>query len=109
MTKKTLPGNTGGQPFYRLILFVVGDEPHSVTARTNLDLLCGQELKGRCEVQIVDVLEDFALASAHDIILTPSLLVVQPEPSVMVIGSLKDRGKVLEALNLPEEKTNGQR
>jgi circadian clock protein KaiB len=103
MTNQTFPGNAGDQPFYRLILFVAGNEPHSLTARTNLNVLCDQELKGRCEVEIVDVLENFALASKHDIVLTPTLLVVHPEPSVMVIGSLSDRRKVLTALNLPEE------
>ncbi len=109
MKTNTFSGTGNEQTFYRLMLFVAGNEPHSVTARTNLDLLCDRELKGRCEVQIVDVLEDFALASAYGIVLTPTLLVVHPNSSAMVIGSLKDRGKVLTALNLSEEKTNGQR
>lgn len=109
MVEKTLPGTAAEQPSYRLMLFVAGNEPHSMTARTNLDRLCDQELKDRCEVEIVDVLEDFARASEYDIVLTPTLLVVQPEPSVMVIGSLRDRGKVLAALNLTEEKSSDQR
>jgi circadian clock protein KaiB len=97
------PENAGKQPHYQLILFVAGNEPNSMTARVNLDLLCAEELKGRCAVEIVDVMEDFALALEHNIVLTPTLLIQNSRSSVMVIGNLNNRRKVRAALNMPEE------
>jgi len=49
----------------RFILFVAGDEPNSRAARGNLAELCNEDLHGRCEVAIVDVLQDFAAASGE--------------------------------------------
>ncbi|MFO8013735.1 MAG: circadian clock KaiB family protein [Phycisphaerae bacterium] len=87
-------------PEYRLILFVAGEEPNSRAARENLNQVCTSDLHGRCHVCIVDVLEDFAAAAKHQVLVTPTLLVTEPEPSVMVIGNLSDHKKVRRALRL---------
>jgi circadian clock protein KaiB len=85
---------------YRLILFVAGDEPNSRTARGNLADVCDRDLHNRCEVEIVDVLEDFTAAAEHQILVTPTLLMAEPEPQVMIIGNLSNREKVRRALRL---------
>jgi len=85
---------------YRLVLFVAGEEKNSRLARENLKRLCDAELGGDCEVRVVDVLEDFAPALEHNVLLTPALLVQAPPPETMIIGNLKDRNKVLTALGL---------
>ena len=90
--------SAGGEAVYRLILFVAGDEPNSQRARQNLDELCENELKGRCRVEIVDVMEDFEKAAEHGILLTPTLLRVEPLPGITVIGNLNDHEKVRAAL-----------
>ena len=92
--------NSASGPAYRLILFVAGDERNSRIARENLDRICTEELDGACQVQVVDVLEDFTKAAAHQILLTPALVVVEPEPETIVIGNLSDRQKVRTALGL---------
>lgn len=88
---------------YDLILFVAGNEPNSITARVNLTELCEQELNGRCKIEIVDVMEDFASATEHNILLTPTLLIQNPEHPIMVIGNLSNREKLRAALNLTAE------
>ena len=94
--------NAKGGPMYRLILFVAGDERNSRVARENLDRICTEDLDGRCEIQIVDVLTDFSLAAAHQILLTPALLMAEPKPEILVIGNLNDRRKVRTALGIDQ-------
>jgi len=83
---------------YVLRLFVAGNEPNSQSARENLAQLCQQHLKARCEVEIVDVLEDLDAALANNVLLTPTLLLVAPPPRVTVLGNLSDHQKVLQAI-----------
>jgi circadian clock protein KaiB len=96
----TGPDTGGAATFYRLVLFVAGDEKNSRLARKNLQRLCDTELGSDCEVQIVDVLEDFAAALEYDILLTPALLVLTPPPRTLIVGSLSDMTKVRRALEL---------
>ena len=83
-----------------MILFVAGDERDSRLARKNLARLCENDLQGRCEVQIVDVLENFAAATEYQVLLTRCLLWVEPPPGAMIIGNLSDLGRVRLALHL---------
>ena len=98
MTRSDAAGNA-----YRLILFVAGDEVNSRLARRNLAEVCEQDLQGRCEVQVVDVLEDYMAALEHNIVVTPTLLIEQPQPQAVVVGNLSDRAKVRMALRLESE------
>ncbi|HKJ98656.1 MAG TPA: circadian clock KaiB family protein [Desulfotignum sp.] len=102
MSANTFSGNFKDKQ-YKFILFVAGDEPNSMMARQNLADLCEQELKGRSQIKIVDVMEDFDSAEAHNILLTPTLLVQNSSPDIMVIGNLNNRKKVRAALHLPLE------
>jgi len=88
---------------YHLILFVAGDEPHSLNARKNLAEMRESELGDRCTVEIVDVMQDFAPAVKHNILVTPTLLIAKPSPGAVVIGDLSDREKVRAALRLKDD------
>jgi circadian clock protein KaiB len=90
---------------YHLILFVSGDGLNSNIAKMNLARICENELAGHCISTIVDVLEDFSTAARNNILVTPTLLICKPEPSVTLIGNLSDHGKVLAALRLKEDKS----
>jgi len=85
---------------YRLVLFVAGDEPNSRIARANLEELCRCDIEGDCEVAEVDVLKDFETAAEHGILVTPTLLVVEPQPGTTIIGNLSNREKLRFALHL---------
>lgn len=84
----------------KMILFIAGSGPNSVRARDNLQQVCETRLKGRYTLDVVDVLEDTHLALQHGILVTPALLVVEPDPPVTVLGDLADTGKLLKALRL---------
>jgi circadian clock protein KaiB len=94
-------GNGRGD-HYVLRLFVAGNGPNSTQALANLRQLCQEHLKGRCDIETVDVVKDFAAAVKDNILVTPALILVEPRPRVMILGNLSDRSKVLQALRLPE-------
>lgn len=87
---------------FRLTLFFAGDELNSRAARENLEKLCQGDLEGRCEIEYVDVLEDFEEALKHNVLVTPTLLVREPQPEVTIIGNLSDESRVRKALGLGE-------
>ena len=95
-TKET----SNGASMYRFRLFVAGDEPNSVRAKAVLSRLCDRHLRGRCEIQIVDVFEDYQAVIDYGISVVPALIVEAPPPARTIVGSLSDEDKVLAALGL---------
>ena len=85
---------------YNLRLFVANGEPNSNKAKENLARICETHLKGRCDVEIIDVLVDFEAALKNNILITPTLLLVDPPPRITIFGNLGDTGKVMSALRL---------
>jgi circadian clock protein KaiB len=59
-------------------------------------------MNGNCRIETVDVVKDFQAAIRNNILITPALIMIAPLPSVMVLGNLSDRQKVLLALRLSE-------
>jgi circadian clock protein KaiB len=101
MTASTTPEASGGPAcVYAFILFVAGEETNSRMARKNLAQICEDGLQGRCKVRIVDVLKDFETAAKYNILLTPTLLRVRPEPVVTILGNLNHHEKVRPALGV---------
>ena len=85
------------QPKYRFILFVAGNEVNSKTAKKNLAFFC-DELGKSCLYEVIDVLEDFEAAVKHNILLTPSLLVLEPKPGALIVGNLSDHSRIEQVL-----------
>jgi circadian clock protein KaiB len=85
---------------FRLRLFVAGDGPNSVRALANLTELCDRHLRGRHEIEVVDVLREPQRALSEGVYLTPTLVKVSPDPVRRVVGSLSESRPVLEALGL---------
>ena len=84
---------------YLLTLFVTGQSPRSQTAVANLRRLC-EELRGRCELTIVDVLERPQLAEDEKVLATPTVIRHRPLPLRRVIGDLSDPQRVVQWLDL---------
>ena len=89
---------TGATYLFRL--FVAGHESNSTQARGNLARLCEEYLGGRHRIEIVDVMTDAATAHKNGVLVTPTLLLIEPRPRVTLLGSLNDEGQVLAALRL---------
>lgn len=86
---------------YRLRLYVSGASGPSHRAVANLRELCSRELAGRSQVEVVDVIENPALADEDKILATPTLVRRLPLPVRKIIGDLSDRERVFQGLDLP--------
>jgi circadian clock protein KaiB len=85
---------------YMLKLYVTGQTPKSERAIQNLRRICEEDLGGRYEVIIIDVLERPQLAEEEKILATPTLVKALPPPLRRVIGDLSQKEKVLLGLDL---------
>lgn len=85
-----------------LELYVVGQSRHSMTAAANLRRLCEGVLAGRCDLQVVDLLERPDIADDFNIVATPLLIKRAPLPVRRIVGDLSDAHAVLENLDLGE-------
>ena len=85
---------------YILKLYVAGDEQNSRIAQDNLTRICDEYLKGRCQIEKVDVLIDFTTALKDRIFVTPTLVLAAPEPRATIVGNLGDKERVISALRL---------
>ncbi len=98
--RRAQAGAENDNPSRSLILFVAGDRPNSRIARSNFERLRREELRDFSRVRIVDVLKDYESAAAHNVFLTPALLMPEPPPGVVIVGNLSDTEAVLQALHL---------
>lgn len=79
---------------------MTGSSPRAGTAIANLRRICDEELGGRYELEIIDVLEHPQAAEDARILATPTLVKQLPPPLRRVIGDLSDTGKVLLGLEV---------
>lgn len=85
---------------YILKLYVTGTSPRTQIAIENLNRICKQDLDGRYELEIIDVLEHPQRAEDEKILATPTLIKQLPPPLRRVIGDLSDKDKVLLGLEV---------
>lgn len=85
---------------WQLRLYVAGESPKSVEAYFNLKKLCEEYLAGRYEIEVIDLVEQPALARSHDIIAIPTLVRQLPHPLRKIIGDLSNTQGVLIGLQL---------
>lgn len=81
-------------------LFVTGTTSRSQRAIANMRQICEEQLAGRYDLEIIDVYEQPEATRNLQVIATPTLVKVLPEPLRRIIGDLSDREKVLAGLNL---------
>jgi circadian clock protein KaiB len=96
----TLPAVEAGLPFYKLRLFITGSTPRSTRAIDNLRRICVDNLDGRYELEVIDVYEHPETTREFQIVATPTLVKVLPEPLRKIIGDLSNELKVLAGLDL---------
>jgi len=83
-----------------LRLYVTGKTSKAEVAIANLRRICEQELQGKYQLEVIDVLEQPQMAEDEKILATPTLIKQLPPPLRRVIGDLSDTGKVLLGLEV---------
>ena len=69
-------------------------------ALSNLKTICEDTLLGRYELEVIDLLQNPALASGDQILAVPTLVRRLPTPIKKIIGDLSNRERVLVGLDL---------
>lgn len=91
--------NTGAEA-YVLRLFITGASPNSIRAVENTKAICEQHLKGRYELEIIDIHQQPQLAEGEDVIAVPLMIKKAPYPERRMIGDMSDTQRVLKGLGL---------
>ena len=85
---------------WKLRLFVAGQTPKSIRAFANLKLVCEEHLKGRYQLEVIDLLEHPHMARGNQIVALPALVVNLPLPVRHIMGDLSNTDRVLVGLAL---------
>jgi circadian clock protein KaiB len=101
--KKTGRGaEPAGQPdeVWHLRLYVAGPTPRSLAAYSNLTKICESYLKGRYNIEVIDLAKQAKATNGDQILAIPTLVRRLPQPVRKIIGDLSDTQRVLIGLNL---------
>ncbi|MCX6120531.1 MAG: hypothetical protein NTX44_02800 [Ignavibacteriales bacterium] len=85
-----------------LRLYIAGQTPKCVIAFNNLKLICDEQLKGKYQLEVIDLLKKPQLARDNQILAIPTLVRKLPLPMRNIIGDLSNTERVLVGLDLVE-------
>lgn len=88
---------------WELRLYVAGQTPKSLRAFANLKKICETELRGKCRIEVIDVLAHPERARADQIVAIPTLIRKLPPPIKRLIGDLSNKDRTLVGLELVPE------
>jgi circadian clock protein KaiB len=99
-SKNKIRDGDAAEEKYVLRLFISGILPNSVRSVINVKAICEKYLKGRYELEIIDIYQQPDLALSEEIIAIPVLIKKFPLPEIKMIGDLSDTSKVLQGLGI---------
>lgn len=85
---------------YVLRLFVTGMSPRSTEALATVKAICEEHLRGRYDLEVIDIYQQPALAREDGVFAAPTLIRKRPEPVRHLTGNLSQRERVLSGLDL---------
>jgi circadian clock protein KaiB len=93
------PGAEGLEQ-WDLCLYVTSRSPKCLRAIENLRRACEENLTGRYQIEIVDLLENPRRAADDQILAVPTVVRRLPEPIRKLVGDLSDSNGLLVGLQL---------
>jgi circadian clock protein KaiB len=88
------------QAKYLLRLYISGSTLKSERAVENLRRVCEEHLKGRYDLEVIDIYRQAHLARNEQIVAVPTLIKRLPVPLQRLVGDMSDLNKVLFGLDL---------
>ncbi|WP_428395564.1 circadian clock KaiB family protein [Lichenicoccus sp.] len=85
---------------YHLRLFITGSTLRSTRAIETIRQICEENLAGEVDLEIVDVYEHPEATRDLQIVATPTLVKLLPEPLRRIIGDLSNTQRVLAGLDI---------
>jgi circadian clock protein KaiB len=85
---------------YVLRLYIAGNNHRSQAAVENVKKICEEYLKGRYELEVIDIYQDRTKNPVDLVLAAPTLIKKLPLPLRRVIGDMTRKDKVLVGLDL---------
>ncbi len=85
---------------WRLKLYVAGESASSLNPSVNLRRLCTEHLRGKCKVEVIDIIKNPSVASDQQILAIPMLVKQLPLPEKRFIGDLSNTERLLVGLDI---------
>ena len=98
-TKKSAKVKTAKDEWI-LRLYVAGQTPKCIAAFNNLKKICEDQLKGKYQIEVIDLIENPQLSREHQILAVPTLVRKLPVPVRKIIGDLSNTERVLVGLDI---------
>lgn len=92
---------------YVLRLYITGSTPRSQEAIRNIKRICEEELKGRYDLEVIDVYQQPELAKKEQILAAPTLIRKLPLPLRKLVGDMSNKEKVILGLEIMPGKNTG--
>jgi circadian clock protein KaiB len=89
---------------WQLRIYVAGETDKSRKAIDNLRKVCEEHLKGKYEIEVIDLLKHPQLAAKDQIFAVPTIIRKLPEPLKKLIGDMSVSEKVLVGLDIKPKK-----
>ena len=102
--EESLKGKQEHSEMYVLRLYVTGMTPKSINAIENIRRICEENLKGRYELEVIDIYQQPEFAKKEEIIAAPTLIKKLPLPLRKFIGDMSNKEKILVGLDLVPKK-----
>jgi len=83
-----------------LKLYVAGMSTRSMEAIENIRKFCNKYLQDMYDLEIIDIYKNPELATQQQIVFSPSLIKDFPLPKKILVGTLSDTEKVINALGI---------
>lgn len=87
---------------WNLRLYVAGQTPRSLMAFANLKRFCEEQLAGRYQIEVVDLLKRPELAEGDQVVALPTLVRKLPEPIKRIVGDLSNTERVMVGMDLKQ-------
>jgi circadian clock protein KaiB len=97
-------GDTDSVQNWGLRLYVTDWTPRCVVAYKNLNRICEERLKDKCNIEVIDLLEHPELARRDQIVAIPTLVKTSPSPQKIMVGDFTDETRVLRGLGIEPAK-----
>ena len=99
--KKDKYGQAPQASEWTLRLYVTDWSPHCIQAYKNLESICEEHMPGKCDIEVVDILEEPEAAKRDQVFAVPTLIKMKPGPQRKLVGDLSQTSKVLAGLDFP--------
>lgn len=85
---------------YVLRLYIAGNTLRSQTAVENVRKICDEYLKGRYDLEIIDIYQERTKNPADLVLAAPTLIKELPPPLRRITGDMTNNKQILESLDL---------